>query len=92
MINTSTKLHLDCACENFRHSVRFTADPLDEDDPLIISMNLNNYLPWHTRLWYAFLYALGKARPNYDYDCALIPQSQVVELHKMLTLLIKESP
>lgn len=62
--------HLDCRCQDFRHSIRFDIE--DDTGYIYLSTHIDQCYPWYKRLWIALRYVFKRDAINGQYDVTFI--------------------
>jgi hypothetical protein len=75
--------HLDCQCENLRHTVRFTLDP--NDGGLYLDTHLTHYDSFWKRLWNALRYLWGADVRDGHFDTTLIRPADHGRIRQLLS-------
>jgi len=79
--------HFQCSCTRHEHIIRVDIHP--EDKEVVISMFMDNHLPWYKRLVVAANYVLNRKCPgfanNTHWDCVVLNYERIRELQHLLT-------
>ena len=62
--------YFDCQCHDFNHTIRLTLDPQDGD--VYLDVRLNDWMPWHRRIWNAVKYIFKYDVTDGHYDVTLL--------------------
>ena len=80
--------YFECGCGMDEHTLRFTLDMMDDEEPcgkaLFTSIFLNDYHRWYQRLWIGIKYIFGYKCKYGHWDCWVLHEPDAVRLRKML--------
>jgi hypothetical protein len=74
--------HLDCRCEDFRHSIRFNVE--NDTGDVYVSTHINHCYPWYKRIWYALRYVFKQDSIDGHYDISYIKYEDYDKLRDIL--------
>lgn len=66
--------YFDCECSDFNHVFRFVLD--NHTGEVWLEARINNFLPWHKRVWAAIKFIFKKDNAYGHYDVTLIKPEQ----------------
>ena len=83
--------YFECACGSAEHTIRFTLDIEDKEDPPMIfgDIYLDHYMPWWKRIWVAFKYVFRLPPQNSHFDSWIMYEPDAKRLRNMLDGFLK---
>lgn len=84
--NKQKTIYLECGCGGFGHLARIAYFE-DDLEYAYLNMQLNHYLPWYKRIWYAINYVIGREVDQ----CNYVENCMSVDARKQLIAFLQES-
>ena len=78
--------YIECDCGGFGHLARISYFE-DDKEYAYLNMQLNHYLPWYKRMWYAINYVFGREVDQ----CNYVENCMSVDARKQLIAFLQES-